>query len=126
MIEWVKETSFLLILSVFLNTFIWTSFKKLKHKKYIYAGHSAHLISQVRPKAGAVGLLLPGLGGGAHEVEVRHLHLVPGGKEKINHFSEAAKVIQPAKFEDRLIFNFLSSLDLEPMKNARSPKIWAP
>ena len=80
----------------------------------------------MRPKAGAVGLLLPGLGGGAHEVEVRHLHLVPGGKEKINHFSEAAKVIQPAKFEDRLIFNFLSSLDLEPMKNARSPKIWAP
>ena len=116
----------MLIFVIFLKTFIWSSFKKLKHKKYIYAGHSAHLISQVRPKAGAVGLLLPGLGGGAHEVEVRHLHLVPGGKEKINHFSEAAKVIQPAKFEDRLIFNFLSSLDLEPMKNARSPKIWAP
>ena len=40
--------------------------------------------------------------------------------------SVVAKVIQPANFEDRLIMIFLSSLDLELMKNARSPKIWAP
>ena len=40
--------------------------------------------------------------------------------------SAVAKVIQPANFEDRLILIFLSSLDLELMKNARSPKIWAP
>ena len=41
-------------------------------------------------------------------------------------YSVAAKVILPANFEDRLILIFLSSLDLELMKNARSPKIWAP
>ena len=35
-------------------------------------------------------------------------------------------VMFPAIFEGRLILNFLSSLDLELMKNARSPKIWAP
>ena len=40
--------------------------------------------------------------------------------------SAVAKVILPANFEDRLILIFLSSLDLELMKNARSPKIWAP
>ena len=41
-------------------------------------------------------------------------------------YSVAAKVILPANFEDRLILIFLSSVDLELMKNARSPKIWAP
>ena len=35
-------------------------------------------------------------------------------------------VMFPANFEDRLILIFLSSLDLELIKNARSPKIWAP
>ena len=40
--------------------------------------------------------------------------------------SVAAKVILPANFEDRLILIFLNSVDLELMKNARSPKIWAP
>ena len=44
----------------------------------------------------------------------------------IIHYSEAAKVIQTANFEDRLILIFMSSLGLELMKNARSPKIWAP
>ena len=40
--------------------------------------------------------------------------------------SVAAKAILPANFEDTLILIFLSSVDLELMKNARSPKIWAP
>ena len=35
-------------------------------------------------------------------------------------------VMFPTNFEDRLILIFLSSLDLELMNNARSPKIWAP
>ena len=35
-------------------------------------------------------------------------------------------VIFPANFEDRLILIFLSSLDLELIKNSRSPNIWAP
>ena len=41
-------------------------------------------------------------------------------------YSEAAKVIQPANIEDRLILIFFSRLDLELMKNAQSPKIWVP
>ena len=41
-------------------------------------------------------------------------------------YSVAAKVILPANFEDRLILIFLSSLDLELRKNARSSRIWAP
>ena len=47
----------------------------------------------------------------------------------IKGYSGAAKVQKcdvEEIFEDRLILNFFSSKDLELMKIARSPKIWAP